>query len=70
MATIERSRRSEEPALAPDVTIEELAPPPPDRGERPIWQTVALLLSGIALLVAVEITLAFTVAYFVTGHAY
>jgi hypothetical protein len=34
------------------------------------WHAVVLIVAGLALLVAVEITLAFTIAKFVTGHAY
>jgi hypothetical protein len=34
------------------------------------WGTIALIVAGLALLVAVEITLAFSVAKAVTGHAY
>jgi hypothetical protein len=69
VATLERSRR-EQRALRREISVEEVAPAVPDRAERPIWQIVAVVLTGIALLVAVEITLAFAVAYLVTGHAY
>jgi hypothetical protein len=45
-----------------------LAPPP--RGqERPVWQTIGLLYTGIGLLITVEIGLAFLVAYLVAGQA-
>jgi hypothetical protein len=47
-----------------------LAPPPAADREAPLWQALAALLSGLALLIALEITVAFTVAYLVTGHAY
>ena len=47
-----------------------LAPPPAQETERPIWQTVAFLYAGIAILIALEIVLAFVVAYLVTGRAF
>jgi hypothetical protein len=34
------------------------------------WGTIALVVAGLALLVALEIALAFSVAKAVTGHAY
>ena len=34
------------------------------------WHAVVLVIVGLALLIAVEITLAFGVAKLVTGHAY
>jgi hypothetical protein len=34
------------------------------------WHAVVLIVAGLALLVVVEITLAFGVAKLVTGHAY
>jgi hypothetical protein len=34
------------------------------------WHAVTLIVAGLALLIAVEITLAFGVAKLVTGHAY
>ena len=34
------------------------------------WHVVVLIVAGLALLIAVEITLAFAVAKLVTGHAY
>ena len=34
------------------------------------WHAVALLLAGLALIIAVEITLAFGIAKLATGHAY
>jgi hypothetical protein len=34
------------------------------------WHAVVLIMAALALLVAVEITLAFTIAKLVTGHAY
>ncbi len=46
-----------------------LAPPPAQETERPMWHTVAFLYAGIAVLVALEIVLAFVVAYLVTGRA-
>ena len=47
-----------------------LTPPRTHPSELPIWKAVAILLSALALLVAFEITLAFLVAYLVTGRAY
>jgi hypothetical protein len=38
--------------------------------ERPPWQIVAFFLGSLAAIVSLEITLAFVVAYLVTGHAY
>jgi hypothetical protein len=46
-----------------------LAPPPAQETERPLWHTVAFLYAGIAVLIALEIVLAFVVAYLVTGRA-
>ena len=40
----------------------------PDEGVP--WHAVLLIVAGLALLVAVEITLALGVAKLVTGHAY
>jgi hypothetical protein len=34
------------------------------------WHAVVLLIAALALLIAVEITLAFGIAKLVTGHAY
>jgi hypothetical protein len=34
------------------------------------WHAVVLLVAGLTLLAAVEITLAFAIAKLVTGHAY
>ena len=34
------------------------------------WHAVVLIMAALALLVAVEITLAFAIAKLVTGHAY
>ena len=51
---------AEETGLAPDGEPEEGVP----------WHAVVLLLVGLALFIAVEITLAFAVAKLVTGHAY
>jgi hypothetical protein len=48
-----------------------LAPPPPAADPEGVpWQTAALLVACLALLVAFEIALAFSVAKAVTGHAY
>jgi len=47
-----------------------LTPPRAHPSELPIWKAAAILLSALALLVAFEITLAFLVAYLVTGRAY
>ena len=46
-----------------------LAPPPAQETERPLWHTVAFLYAGIAVLIALEIVLAFVIAYLVTGRA-
>jgi hypothetical protein len=50
----------EETGLAPEGEPEEGIP----------WHAVLLIVAGLALLTAVEITLAFGVAKLVTGHAY
>lgn len=50
----------EETALAPEGEPEEGVP----------WHAVLLVVVGLALLIAVEITLAFGIAKLVTGHAY
>jgi hypothetical protein len=50
----------EETSLAPEGEPDEGVP----------WHAVALLLTGLALLIAIEITLAFGIAKLVTGHAY
>ena len=47
-----------------------LAPPPTVDPEGVPWQTAALVVACLALLVAFEIALAFSVAKAVTGHAY
>jgi hypothetical protein len=39
-------------------------------GEGVPWHAVLLILVGLALLIALEITLAFGIAKLVTGHAY
>jgi hypothetical protein len=46
-----------------------LAPEGEPEGEVP-WHLVLLIVVGLALLIAVEIALAFGVAKLVTGHAY
>jgi hypothetical protein len=51
---------AEETALAPKGEPAEGVP----------WHAVALIVAALALLVAVEITLAFAIAKLVTGHAY
>jgi len=51
---------AEETGLAPDGEPEEGVP----------WHAAVLILVGLMLLVAAEITLAFGVAKIVTGHAY
>ena len=64
----------ERPALAGQALLElrpwRLRPARTRDGEQPIARTLAFLLSGIALLVGLEIAVAFTVAYLVTGRAY
>ena len=39
-------------------------------GEGVPWHAVVLLMAALALLIALEITLAFAIAKLVTGHAY
>jgi hypothetical protein len=51
---------AEETGFAPEGEPEEGIP----------WHAVVLLLAFLALLIAVEITLAFGIAKLVTGHAY
>jgi hypothetical protein len=51
---------AEETGLAPEGEPEEGIP----------WHAVLLIVAGLALLIALEITLAFGVAKLVTGHAY
>jgi hypothetical protein len=51
---------AEETGLAPEGEPAEGVP----------WHAVVLILAALALLVAVEITLAFAIAKLVTGHAY
>ena len=41
-----------------------------ESGEGVPWHAVVLIVAGLALLVALEIGLAFGVAKLVTGHAY
>ena len=43
--------------------------PPPRATERPVWQTIGLLYTVIGVLIAVEIALAFLVAYLIAGRA-
>ncbi len=51
---------AEETGFAPEGEPEEGVP----------WHAVVLLIACLALLIAVEITLAFGIAKLVTGHAY
>jgi hypothetical protein len=51
---------AEETGLAPEGEPAEGVP----------WHAVLLIVAGLTLLIAVEITLAFGVAKLVTGHAY
>jgi len=44
--------------------------PDGEPGEGIPWHAVLLIVVGLALLIAVEITLAFGIAKAVTGHAY
>jgi hypothetical protein len=44
--------------------------PEGDPGEGVPWHAVLLIVVGLALLIALEITLAFGIAKLVTGHAY
>jgi len=39
-------------------------------GEGVPWHAVVLVMAGLAVLIALEITLAFGIAKLVTGHAY
>jgi hypothetical protein len=47
-----------------------LAPPPAPGGEQSVGRALLVLLPLLGLLIAVEIALAFVVAYLVTGRAY
>ena len=51
---------AEETGFAPEGEPEEGVP----------WHAVVLVVAGLALLIVLEITLAFGVAKLVTGHAY
>jgi hypothetical protein len=51
---------AEETGFAPEGEPEEGVP----------WHAVVLIVAGLALLIVVEITLAFGIAKLVTGHAY
>jgi hypothetical protein len=44
--------------------------PEGEPGEGVPWHAVVLVVIGLALLIALEITLAFGIAKLVTGHAY
>jgi hypothetical protein len=44
--------------------------PEAEPGEGVPWHLAVLLLLGLSLLIAVEITLSFGIAKLVTGHAY
>lgn len=44
--------------------------PEDEPGEGVPWHAVALVVAGLALLIAVEITLVFAIAKLLTGHAY
>ena len=70
---------TEEVLLVAGASIRELGAPriePLGKGETAPspqsvpWGTIALIVTGLALLIAVEIALAFSVAKAVTGHAY
>jgi len=64
----------ERPALPGQALLElrpwRLRPARTRDGEQSVARTLAFLLSGIALLIVLEIAAAFTVAYLVTGRAY
>lgn len=47
-----------------------LKPPRSAEVEQPVWHALALLFPTLALVIALEITLAFAIAYLVTGRAY
>ncbi len=57
-------------AVSPVGTGTSTPAPPADRDERPLWQIVALLYTGLALLAVLLIGVCFLVAYLVTGSAY
>jgi len=64
----------ERPALPGQALLElrpwRLRPARTRDGEQSVARALAFLLSGIALLIVLEIAAAFTVAYLVTGRAY
>jgi hypothetical protein len=77
--TIAATWRVRDAHLAPVVAGAHAAPDEPAlavartatvRRERPSWQIVAFDLGGLAMLVAVEIGLAYGIAYLVTGQPY
>jgi hypothetical protein len=43
---------------------------PRNADDEPVWRALVVLFPALALLVALEIATAFTVAYLVTGRAY
>jgi hypothetical protein len=47
-----------------------LAPPPRPGAERPLWQQIVALYTGLALVVSLVIGLSFLVAWIATGSAY
>jgi hypothetical protein len=47
-----------------------LAPPPRPGAERPLWQQVVVLYTGLALIVSLVIGLSFLVAWIASGSAY
>lgn len=64
----------ERPALPGQAVLElrpwRLRPARTRDGEQSVARALAFLLSGIALLIGLEIAAAFTIAYLVTGRAY
>ena len=70
----ERSRVEHSHGLldwAEEWVVEETGLAPEDEPEEGVpWHAALLVVAGLALLVGVEITLAFGIAKLVTGHAY
>jgi hypothetical protein len=69
----ERSRVDLSPGLldrAEEWAVETGFAPEGEPAEGVPWHAVVLIVAGLALLIAVEITLAFGVAKLVTGNAY
>lgn len=69
---LERAAGTDEPVTASWATTGDLVSPLPTSPppETPMWKAAVTIVTGLALLVALEITLAFSVAYLLTGRAY